>query len=56
MDLSLQHLLWYEDGDDTLNRIATGDESWVNHYQPESKLASMQWKHPSSPLTKKLEI
>jgi hypothetical protein len=26
----------------------TEDESWVHHYQPESKRASMQWKHPSS--------
>jgi histone-lysine N-methyltransferase SETMAR len=32
-----------------LNRIVTGDESWVHHYQPESKCASVQWKHPSSP-------
>jgi hypothetical protein len=35
-------------------KIVTGDESWVHHYQPESKRASMQWKHPSSPSTKKL--
>jgi histone-lysine N-methyltransferase SETMAR len=31
-----------------LNRVVTGDESWVHHYQPQSKCASMQWKHPSS--------
>jgi histone-lysine N-methyltransferase SETMAR len=39
-----------------LNRIVTGDESWVHHYQPESKRASMQWKYPSSPPTKKFKV
>jgi histone-lysine N-methyltransferase SETMAR len=39
-----------------LNRIVTGDESWVHHYQPKSKRASMQWKHPSSLSTKKYKV
>jgi hypothetical protein len=39
-----------------LNRIVRGDESWVHHYQPESKRASGQWKHPSSPSTKKFKV
>jgi hypothetical protein len=59
MGLSLQHLLRYADkGEDMLNRIVThtGDESWVLHYQPESKCASMQWKHPSSPSTKWFKV
>jgi hypothetical protein len=58
MCLSLQHLLLYADeGEDTLNRIVTGDASWVHHYQPESKRASVQWKHPSSPRsTKKFKV
>jgi hypothetical protein len=38
-----------------LNWIVPGNESWVHHYQPESKRASMQWKHPSSPSTKKFK-
>jgi hypothetical protein len=39
--LSLQHVLKYADeGENMLNRIVTGDESWVHHYQPESKRAS----------------
>jgi hypothetical protein len=50
MGLSLQHPLWYADeGKDMLNRTVTEDESWMHHYQPKSKLASMQWKHSSSP-------
>jgi hypothetical protein len=49
MGLSLQNLLRYEDeGEDMLNRIITSAKSWVHHYQPETKRASMQWKHPSS--------
>ncbi len=27
-----------------LNQIVTGDESWVQYWTPESKLASTQWK------------
>jgi len=32
-----------------LKRIVTGDETWIHHYDPESKQQSMQWKHASSP-------
>jgi hypothetical protein len=28
----------------------------VHHYQPESTRASMQWKHPSSPSSKKFKV
>jgi hypothetical protein len=44
------------EGEDIFNRIVTGDESWAHHYQPESKHASMQWKHPSSSSTKKFKV
>jgi hypothetical protein len=50
ISLSLQHLLRYADeGEDMFNRIVTGDESWMQHYQPESKPAEMRRKYPSSP-------
>ena len=39
--------------DDLLHQIVTGDESWVYHYEPDSKIQSMQRKHPSSPANKK---
>ena len=32
-----------------LKHIVTGDETWINHYDPESKQQSMQWKHTNSP-------
>jgi hypothetical protein len=57
MGLFLQHLSRYADeGEDMLNRIFNGDESWAHHYRPESKHASVQRKHPSSPSTKKLKV
>jgi hypothetical protein len=57
MGLSLQHRLRYADeGQDMLNRIVTGDELWVHHYQPKSNCASMKWKHPSSPPVKKFNV
>jgi hypothetical protein len=39
-----------------LNRIFTGDESWVHHYKPESRRAAVKWKHPSSPSTKRCKV
>lgn len=35
------------------NRLITQDESWVHHYDPETKVQSMQWKHLDSPPPKK---
>jgi hypothetical protein len=45
-----------DEGEVMLNRIVTGDESWVHHYQPESKRASMRWNQPSSPSSKKFKV
>ena len=43
-------LLEYCHSDKTfLQRIVTGDETWVHHFEPESKRASMEWRHPTSP-------
>jgi hypothetical protein len=57
LGLSLQHPSRYADeGEDTLNRIVTGDESWVHHCQSESKHASVQCKHPSSPSPESLRL
>jgi hypothetical protein len=36
-----------------LERIVTADETWLHHYEPESKARSMAWKHPTSPVAKK---
>jgi transposase len=46
----LDHLETYRhDGTTFLESIVTGDETWAHHFIPESKQASMVWKHPWSP-------
>lgn len=42
------------EGDSFLDRIVTGDETWVHYHQPETKRASKEWRHSSSPKPKKI--
>jgi len=37
-------------------RLITQDETWVYHYDPETKAQSMQWKHLDSPPPKKARV
>ena len=49
-------LLEYCHGDKTFfQRIVIGDKTWVHHFEPESKRASMEWRHPTSPRSKKFK-
>ena len=41
------------EGDGFLERIVTRDETWVHYHQPETKKASKEWRHTSSPKPKK---
>jgi hypothetical protein len=41
------------EGDGFLARIVTGDDTWVHYHQPETKRASNEWHHSSSPKPKK---
>jgi histone-lysine N-methyltransferase SETMAR len=41
------------EGDGFLGIIVTGDETWVHYHQPETKKASKEWRHASSPKRKK---
>jgi len=41
------------DNETFLSTVFTGDESWVNGYDPETKQQSSQWKRPMSPRPKK---
>ncbi|GFX61939.1 HTH_48 domain-containing protein [Trichonephila clavipes] len=36
-----------------VQRIVTGDETWVSHITPESKRQSMEWRHTNSPVRAK---
>jgi len=41
------------EGDGFLARIITGDKTWIHFHQPETKRASKEWCHSSSPKRKK---
>lgn len=51
--LVLQH--FEQSGDDFLQRLVTVDETWLHHYDPETKQQSMQWRHSGSPRPKKFK-
>ena len=56
LDISRFLLSRYEDDpDDLINQIVTQDETWVHHFNTESKMQSMQWKHSGSPPPKKFK-
>lgn len=42
-----------QEGNAFLDSIMTSDETWIHHYEPESKKQSMEWRHASSPVKKK---
>ena len=50
LDISMFLLSRYVDAPgDFVERVVTKDETWVHHFDPESKMQSKQWKHPCSP-------
>jgi hypothetical protein len=51
-----RHLAHYHEGDNFLYQIVTDYETWIHHYQPETKHKSMQCKHPSSPVANKFKM
>ncbi|XP_048259430.1 histone-lysine N-methyltransferase SETMAR-like [Haliotis rufescens] len=53
-NLSRENLKLFEgDPDNFLKRFVTMDETWVHHFELESKQQSKQWKHVTSPTPKK---
>ena len=47
LDMSRYLLSGYEnDPGNFIERIVTQDETWVHHFDPESKMQSKLWKHP----------
>ncbi|UYV64537.1 hypothetical protein LAZ67_3001138 [Cordylochernes scorpioides] len=40
------------EGEGFLDRIVTGDESWIHHHIPDSKGSSAEWHHKGSPTSK----
>ncbi|GFO41728.1 transposase [Plakobranchus ocellatus] len=55
-DMCTQLLECYNaEGKAFLQRILTGDESWVHHYDPECKAQSMEYRHKTSPSPRKFK-
>ena len=46
---------YHDDGDEFLDRIITGDETWIEHFTPETKQQSMHWRHSGSPCKTKFK-
>jgi hypothetical protein len=56
MGASLNFLVRYHsDGDEFLNQVVTGDETWIPLVTPENKHQSMKWRHSASPKVKKFK-
>jgi hypothetical protein len=36
------------DGESFLSQIVTGDETWIHHFELETKRQSVVWNHPTS--------
>jgi len=45
--------IFRRDPNDLLSRLVTTDETWLYHYDPETKQQSMEWRHSGSPRPKK---
>ncbi|KAJ4450865.1 hypothetical protein ANN_02297 [Periplaneta americana] len=53
---ALTFLQWYhDDGDEFLDRIVTGYETWISHFTLETKQQSMHWRHSGSPVRTKFK-
>ena len=50
---SSEQLLW---SNDFRSRLVTMDETWLYHYDPETKQQSMEWRHSGSPCPKKFWV
>ena len=53
MDIAQVMLKMFSNNPDLLQKVITGDESWVYSYGIETKAQSSQWKRPEEPRPKK---
>jgi len=54
--LSNFSIFFQRDPNDFLSRLVTMDETWLYHYDLETKQQSMEWLHSSSPHPKKFRV
>ena len=52
------HLLkrYNKEGEAFLEKVVTRDESWVHHFDQESKVQSMEYRHKTSPSPRKFKV
>jgi uncharacterized membrane-anchored protein YhcB (DUF1043 family) len=55
MSAALTFVTHYTEGDELLDSIVTGYETWVFQHTPESKQQLMEWHHIYSAMKKKFE-
>ena len=48
--------LYNKEAEAFLERVFTGDESLVHHFDPESKVQSMEYRHKTSPSPRKFKV
>jgi len=48
--------LFRRDPNDFLSRLMIMDETWLYHYDPETKQQSIEWRHSGSPRPKKIRV
>jgi len=48
--------LFLRDPNDFLSQLVTMDETWLYHYDLETKQQSMEWRHSGSPRPKKIRV
>jgi histone-lysine N-methyltransferase SETMAR len=51
----LEFFVW-RDPNDFLSRLVTMDETWLYHYDSETKQQSMEWRHSGSPSPQKIRV
>ncbi|XP_045451016.1 histone-lysine N-methyltransferase SETMAR-like [Melitaea cinxia] len=57
VDISRVNLEKFQaDQENFLSRFVTMDETWIHHFDPETKQQSMTWKRASSPTPKKFKV
>lgn len=57
VDISRANLEKFQaDQEKFLSRFVTMDETWIHHFDPETKQQSMTWKRASSPTPKKFKV
>ncbi len=55
MGAALFLTMYREEGDALFNRIIMSHKTWVHYWMPESKAASIQWKHKDEKALKKFK-